>query len=68
MRVHPQFKVTVVYHLCELNAPEKIAEPSEPHEVAEIQWVAPEEVQKMFTTDLDPDVQKVLFSRVAKKS
>ena len=59
-RVHPQFMIVVVYHLCSLNSEVPIAEPTEPHEVAEIKWVKPEEVEALITTDLDPDVKKVL--------
>lgn len=60
MRVHPQFLVTIVYHLCQLVSPEQVAEPREPHEVAEIRWVKPEEIPNLVTTDLDPAVLKVL--------
>ena len=60
MRIHPQFMITVVYHLCHLNSPEPVAEPSEPHEVAEIRWVKPEEIKHLITTDLDQKVAKVL--------
>ena len=60
LRIHPQFKTIVVYHRCELNAPEPVAEPAEPDEVAEIKWIKPEEIQKFITTDLDPDVRKTL--------
>lgn len=60
MRIHPQFIVTVVYHLCHLNSPEAIAEPKEPHEVAEIGWVKPEEVRGLITTNLDEKVAKIL--------
>lgn len=61
MRVHPQFLVLVVYHLCSLNAEKPVAEPSEPHEVAEIRWVKPPEIEKLITTDLDPVVKKIIF-------
>lgn len=60
MRIHPQFMVTVVYHLCQLNSPEPIDGPKEPHEVAEIKWVKPEEVRNLITTDLDLNVAKTL--------
>ena len=60
MRPHPQFDVFIVYHRCGLVNPEPIAEPKEPHEVAEIKWVKPEELKKLFTTDLDPKVAKDL--------
>ncbi len=60
MRVHPQFLVTVVYHLCQLVSPKQVAPPREPHEVAEIRWVKPAEVKNLITTDLDSGVQKAL--------
>ncbi len=60
MRIHPQFMVTIVYHLCHLNSPDPIAEPKEAHEVAEIKWVKPEEIRDLITTDLDEKVVKVL--------
>ena len=36
LRLHPQFLITVVYHLCSLNFPNPITQPKEPHEIAEI--------------------------------
>ena len=63
LRVHPQFLVTIVYHLCYLNSEEPVAEPSEPHEVAEIRWVKPQEIKDLITTNLDPQVAKELNPR-----
>ena len=60
LRIHPQFLITIVYHLCHLNFPKPVAEPSEPHEVAEIKWVKPEKIKSLITTDLDPLVAKEL--------
>jgi len=60
MRIHPQFMITVVYHHCKLNSPGPIDGPKEPHEVAEIKWVKPEEIRNLITTDLDPNVAKIL--------
>lgn len=60
LRIHPQFLITIVYHLCQLNSPKPVAEPSEPHEVAEIKWVKPEKIRDLITTDLDPLVAKEL--------
>ncbi len=60
MRVHPVFMRTLNYHFCHLNSPEPIAEPQEPHEVAEIKWVKPEEIKSLITTDIDPNVAKTL--------
>lgn len=56
LRMHPQFSILIVYHLCKLVSPKQIAKPSEPHEVAEIRWVKPPELKKLITTDLDPKV------------
>lgn len=60
MRVHPQFHILIVYHLCELVSEKPVAKPSEPHEVAEIRWVKTKDIKKLITTDLDPKVSKVL--------
>lgn len=60
MRVHPQFHTFIVYHLCDLVSPEPVAQPMEPHEVAEIRWVKPEEIKNLITTDLDSKVSKIL--------
>jgi len=60
LRVHPQFPVIIAYHLCFLNSQEPITKPQEPHEIAEIKWVKPEEIKKLFTTDLDPKVANEL--------
>lgn len=56
LRAHPQFDVFIVYHRCRLTKPEPVAKPSEPHEVAEIRWVKPQEIKNLITTDLDPKV------------
>jgi len=60
LRVHPQFPVTIVYHLCSLNSLEPIVQPNEPHEIAEIKWVKPVKLQELFTTNLDPKVANEL--------
>ena len=60
MRVHPQFLILVVYHLCELASPKPVSEPQEPHEVAEIRWVKPKDIPELITTNLNPDVAREL--------
>lgn len=55
-RIHPQFPVFVVYHLCRLLSEKQMAKPRESHEIAEIRWVKPKEIKKMFTSNLDPNV------------
>jgi len=60
LKVHPQFPVMIVYHLCELVSSEPIAKPSEPHEIAEIKWVSPSQIKNLITTILNPDVAKEL--------
>ena len=60
LRMHPQFSILIVYHRCKLLSPKQIKKPSEPHEVAEIRWVKPEEIKKLITTDLDPQVSREL--------
>lgn len=60
LKMHPQFSVMIVYHLCELNSPQPIARPSEPDEVAEIKWINPLEIKDLITTELNPKVAKEL--------
>ena len=60
LKMHPQFPVMIVYHLCELISPEPVAKPSESHEVAEIKWVIPSQIKNLITTTLNPDVAKEL--------
>lgn len=60
LRLHPQFLVMIVYHLCKLASEKPVAKPSEPHEIAEIKWVKPQEIRKLITTDLDPNIAKEL--------
>jgi mutator protein MutT len=60
LRLHPQFSVMIVYHLCHLISEEPIAKPNEPHEIAEIRWVKLEEIRELITTDIDPSVAKEL--------
>ncbi len=57
---HPQFPIMVAYHLCELNSQKQVAKPREPHEIAEIKWVKPEEIKDLVSTKIDPDVAKEL--------
>jgi len=58
LRLHPQFDVFIVYHRCRLVSPKLVKKPCEPHEVAEIKWVKPEELKNLITTDLDPKVSR----------
>jgi len=60
IRVHPQFPVTIVYHLCSLKTSEPAAKPNEPHEIAEIKWVKPKKLKELFTTDIDLKVANEL--------
>jgi len=60
LRMHPQFSILIVYHRCKVVSPKQVAEPGEPHEVAEIRWVKPEEIKKLITTDLDSQVSREL--------
>ena len=60
IRMHPQFPVCAVYHLCALLSEMPAAEPREPHEVAEIRWVQPADIRSLITTDLDPAVAQAL--------
>ena len=67
LQYHPQFPVTIVYHLCELESPQPVAKPQEPHEVAEIKWVPLLEVKKIVTTALNPEVGRYLDSLMEKR-
>lgn len=61
LRVHPNIQhVIIAYHLCRLAEPKPVQNPSEPHEVAEIKWVKPQEIKSLFTTSLDPNVAREL--------
>jgi len=60
LRVHPEFPVTIVYHLCKTKDSDKIGITKEPWEVAEIRWVKPLEIRNLITSDLDKDVSKEL--------
>jgi len=60
IRIHPGTGVLVIYHLCELLDENQIQSPAEPHEVEEIKWVNKEEIKNYFTSDIDPEVKKLL--------
>jgi mutator protein MutT len=60
MRIHPDTGALVIYHLCELLEENQIQPPSEPHEIEEIKWIKKEEIKNYFTTDIDPQVKKLL--------
>lgn len=60
LRQHPQFPVFIVYHSCRLTKLEPIAEPKEPHEIAEIKWVKKEKIKSLITTNLDSKVSREL--------
>lgn len=60
LRLHPQIPMYIAYHLCRLNSETPVDKPKEAHEVAEIKWVTPKEIEKLVTTDLDPDVKREL--------
>lgn len=62
-RCHPQFPVFIVYHLCRLVLPKPIARAKEPHEIAEIRWVKPKEIKKLFTSNFDSSVRNELGLR-----
>ena len=58
--LHPQFPVMIVYHLCRLVSKNQVAEPKEPHEIAEIKWVKIRDIKDVVTTSLNPAVAKEL--------
>ncbi|MBD3208561.1 MAG: NUDIX domain-containing protein [Candidatus Nealsonbacteria bacterium] len=59
-RLHPQFPVFIVYHLCSLTSDGSMKGTIEPHEVSEIKWVKPKEIKFFFTTDFESKVKKEL--------
>ncbi len=60
LRLHPQFMVMAAYHVCRLLSPNQTTEPVEAHEVAEIKWFKPQDIPRLVTTNLDPNVKKEL--------
>jgi len=60
LKMHPQFPVMIVYHLCELASQKPVAKPSEPHEIVEIKWVNPSQIKDLITTTLNSEVAKEL--------
>ena len=60
LRVHPDVLKMIAYFLCELEKEEPIQEIQEKDEIEEVRWVKPEELKNYFTTDIDPEVKKVL--------
>jgi len=59
-RVHPQFLVFIVYHLCRLKSAKPVAQPKEHHEIAEIKWIRKEDIRSLITSDLDKQVARQL--------
>jgi ADP-ribose pyrophosphatase YjhB (NUDIX family) len=59
LRIHPDTLKMMAYFLCELED-ENQGEIVEIDEVEEVKWVKPEELKNYFTTDIDPEVKKVL--------
>jgi len=59
IRIHPDTLKMIAYFLCELED-EKQEEIVEKDEIEEVKWVKPEELKNYFTTDIDPEVKKVL--------
>ena len=60
LRVHPDTLTMIVYFLCELEKDEPVQEIEEKDEIEEIRWVRPDELKNYFTTDIDPEVKKIL--------
>ncbi len=60
LRIHPEFRVFIVYHLCRLKSSRPVAKPKEPHEIAEIKWVKKQDIKNIITTDLDEKVSQEL--------
>lgn len=60
LRVHPDTLAVIAYFLCELESEKQVSEIQEVDEVEEVRWVKPEELKNYFTTDIDPEVKRVL--------
>jgi len=60
LRIHPDSFLMIAYFLCELENEEPIKEIEEKDEIEEVRWVKPEELKNYFTTDIDPEVKKIL--------
>ena len=60
MRIHPDTFNMIAYFLCELEEDKPVQEIEEKYEVEEVRWVKPEELKNYFTTDIDPEVKKIL--------
>lgn len=60
IRVHPDTLTLIAYFLCELEEEQPIQNIQEIDEIEEIKWVDPKELNNYFTTDIDPEVKKIL--------
>jgi len=60
LRIHPDVFKMIAYFLCNLEKDEPVQEIEEKDEIEEIRWVRPEELKNYFTTDIDPEVKKIL--------
>ena len=60
LRIHPDSSILIAYFLCELESDLPIQEIKEVDEIEEIKWVKPSELKLYFTTDIDPEVKKLL--------
>jgi 8-oxo-dGTP pyrophosphatase MutT (NUDIX family) len=60
LRVHPDVFKMMAYFLCELEKEEPVQEIEEKDEIEEVRWVKIEELKNYFTTDIDPEVKKIL--------
>jgi 8-oxo-dGTP pyrophosphatase MutT (NUDIX family) len=60
LRIHPDVLKMTAYFLCELEKEKAVQEIEEKDEIEEVRWVEPKELKNYFTTDIDPEVKKVL--------
>jgi len=60
LRVHPDTLKMIAYFFCELEEEEPVQDIEEKDEIDEVRWVKPEELKNYFTTDIDPEVKKIL--------
>lgn len=59
IRIHPDTEKMVAYFICELENVNQ-QDIKEKDEIEDVKWVKPVDLEKYFTTDIDPEVKKYL--------
>lgn len=60
LRIHPDANLMMAYHYCVLESETPVQPIEEIDEVEEVKWVKPQELAQYFSTDIDPEVKKIL--------